>query len=111
MPKMQVLRVRYSEMGLIEVSHPFARKLQEAGSSNPLRLAQKNGARGIWGFDVSQVPKCEGSPPHGRRPVRGDPRPGAPRMTWAPSYWGRSADALHMVVEGRTLLQGQRPDG
>jgi hypothetical protein len=27
---------------------------------------------------LSRVPKCEGSPPHGRGPVRGDPGPGAP---------------------------------
>ena len=27
---------------------------------------------------VHQGPKCEGSPPHGPRPVRGDPGPGAP---------------------------------
>ena len=25
-----------------------------------------------------KVPKCERSPPHGQRPVRGDPEPGAP---------------------------------
>src|ERR1017187_952185 len=30
------------------------------------------------GGSISPVPKSEGSPPHGRRPVRGDPGPGAP---------------------------------
>jgi len=29
-------------------------------------------------FVVSQVPKCEGPPPHRRRPVRGDLEPGTP---------------------------------
>ena len=28
--------------------------------------------------DVSHIPKCEGSPPHGQRPVHEDPGPGAP---------------------------------
>jgi nifR3 family TIM-barrel protein len=30
---------------------------------------------------LSQVPKCEGSPPHGPGPVRGDPGPGAPNSS------------------------------
>jgi hypothetical protein len=29
---------------------------------------------------VSPVPKSEGSPPHGLRPVHGDPGPGAPAV-------------------------------
>jgi hypothetical protein len=29
------------------VSHPFRRRFQKAGSSTPLRFAQKDGARGI----------------------------------------------------------------
>ena len=49
------------------------------------QFARKNAGRrttrhpGSVKFVVSQVPKCEGSPPHGRGPVRGDPGPGAPR--------------------------------
>jgi len=42
-------------------------------------------AQGRWSLVpvrgvVSQVPKGEGSPPHGRGPVRGDPGPGAPAV-------------------------------
>ena len=49
------------------------------------QFARKNAARRTTSttkhlesveFLVSQVPKCEGSPPHGRGPVCGDPGPG-----------------------------------
>jgi len=39
--------------------------------------------------DPSQVPNCEGPPPHGQRPVRRDPGPGAPTLEpgweWVPA--------------------------
>ncbi len=44
-------------------------------------LAVQAAALRAMGFVVTQVPKSEGSPPHGRRPVRGDPEPGAPGIT------------------------------
>ena len=46
----------------------------------PKELIATVGGEDIVEFAVngSQVPKCEGPPPHGRRPVRGDPGPGAP---------------------------------
>ena len=45
-------------------------------------------------FEVSQVPKGEESPPHGRRPVRGDPGPGAPSGCWDVEGLASGAKAL-----------------
>jgi ABC-2 type transport system ATP-binding protein len=46
----------------------------------PKELIATVGGEDIVEFAVngSQVPKCEGPPPHGPGPVRGDPGPGAP---------------------------------
>ena len=56
----------------------FAGSLVKVQSFEPIR-----GNRHWQGrlMAVSQVPKCEGPPPHGRGPVRGDPGPGAPAIT------------------------------
>jgi threonylcarbamoyladenosine tRNA methylthiotransferase MtaB len=47
---------------------------------------------------ASPVPKCEGSPPHGRGPVRGDPGPGAPAVVPVESLLAgarRMRDGVH----------------
>src|ERR1039457_6788445 len=59
------------------VSHPSGKNKSTAKVGHPR-----------WrGIMRTQVPKCEGSPPHGRRPVRGDPGPGAPNLLMMIEMW------------------------
>ena len=69
--------------------------------SHPFRKGRE--MDGAPGFD-SPVPRCEGSPPHGRRPVRGDPGPGAPAglrfVDSHPFRKGREMDGAPGVLSG-----------
>ena len=51
---------------------------------------------------LSQVPKCAGPPPRERRPVRGDPGPGAPIHQWV----GQIARSGPPAVDGNCRLSG-----
>jgi|ERR1035438_398601 hypothetical protein len=66
------------------------------------------GALRAWGFMVSRVPKCEEPPPHGRRPVRGNPGPGAPGTALALDEMLNRLRAQH---SGYILLPPEKQNG
>jgi hypothetical protein len=60
---------------------------------------------------VSRVPKGEGSPPHGRRPIRGDPGPGAPGRARAGLRLGRGRlDLREMMPLVPNVILDEKPE-
>jgi ribonuclease HI len=89
-----------------------ADRLANAAMDEGMGKSGVGGAGGAASQHPSQVPKS-GTPPHGPKPVRGDPGPGAPGRSASQqvSKSARQSGAAGKAAEQRQVLEGYVKDG